>query len=283
MIITVASGKGGTGKTAIATSLSVVIGEKTHLVDVDTENPNSYIYMKPKVKDRKRATVKIPKIDHDKCTTCGKCVDACHYGALAIGGDKILFFENLCHSCAACWIVCPEDAIEAIDREFGTIETGDTRWGVRFTQGILDVSEMLTPTMVRKTKQEIDKNLITVIDGPPGAGCPLDAALDKSDFAILVTEPTIFGYHDLERAMILVEQKGIPMGVVINRSDIGNAPIKELCDQHNVPILMEIPFMREIAARYSDGDLLVDIVPELKDKFIHMFEQIKNILQEVNT
>ncbi|MHA1912707.1 MAG: nucleotide-binding protein [Candidatus Kariarchaeaceae archaeon] len=282
MIIAIVSGKGGTGKTAIATSLAAILGERGQLMDCDVENPNSYLYIKPKNVKEERATIEVPEIDLEKCTHCGKCVEACQYGALADIGAEFLFFDKLCHSCAACWTVCPEDAITPVGREYGTITMSESAYGADFVQGKLDVSEVLTPTLIYQVKEKTDKNKITIIDGPPGAGCPLYAVLEDVDFTILVTEPTAFGYHDLERALELVKKAEVDAGIIINRSTVGNAPIKELGAKFNVPVILEIPYDDEIAKNYSRGAMLVSIKSELKEELSIMLEHIiDNTLEEI--
>jgi len=282
MIIAVVSGKGGTGKTAIATSLAAILGEKGQLMDCDVENPNSYLYIKPENIKEKRAIVEVPEIDLEKCTHCGKCTEACQYGALADIGTEFLFFDKLCHSCAACWIVCPEDAIKPVGREYATITTSESAYGVDFVQGKLDVSEVLTPTLIYQVKKKTDKNKVTIIDGPPGAGCPLYAVLEDVDFTILVTEPTAFGYHDLERALVLVEKAEVPAGIIINRSTVGDAPIKELGAKFDVPIILEIPYDEDIAKDYSRGTMLVAIKEDLKEELSKMLNHIiDNTLEEI--
>ena len=286
MIIAVASGKGGTGKTAISTSLSAVVKEKTHLLDCDVENPNAYLYMKPKQIISERATVLIPEIDNETCIRCDKCIDACQYGALVDGGENIMFLPTLCHSCAACWTVCPEEGvITPVPREFGVINTGTSERDqpIKFTEGMLDITEVITPTMIRKVKDHIDPKLVSILDSPPGAGCPLYETVDETDYVVLVTEPTVFGLHDLQRAHKLVQDLGIPVGVVINRSTIGKAPVREFCHDNNIPIILEIPFERIIAEKYSSGELLIDIIPELHQKFIEVLNTIVETVSEAST
>ncbi len=283
MKIAVASGKGGTGKTAISTSLSAVVKQKVHLLDCDVENPNAYLYMKPEDVVNERATVLIPEIDHDACIRCDKCIDACQFGALVDAGENIMFLSTLCHSCAACWTVCPEEGvITPVTREFGDINHGVSQRDrpIKFTEGMLDITEMITPTMIGKVKGFIDPENISIIDSPPGAGCPLYETVDDTDYVVLVTEPTVFGLHDLRRAHKLIQEMGIPVGVVINRSTIGKAPVREFCDENNIPILLEIPFERIIAEKYSSGELLIDIIPELHDKFTEVLNTILETVQE---
>lgn len=229
--------------------------------------------MKPENLKKERVSVEIPKIEDEPTPCLKEAVKACKFGALINSGEKIMFLPNLCHSCAACWTVCP-DEIDTIEREFGTVSYGDTKWGTEFVDGNLDVGEVITPEMIRRTKEKIASDKVTVIDGPPGAGCPLDATIDGSDYIILVTEPTVFGLHDLKRAVKLVKLENIPCGVVINRSDIGKVDIKSYCNEENIPILMEIPFNKKIAENYSKGEILIEIIPEMKKLFANMYTQI---------
>lgn len=269
MIIAVASGKGGTGKTLVATSLALSIGRGAQLLDCDVEEPNAYIFIKPEIEKTVKASVLIPVIDENKCDYCGKCAEVCEYHALVVAKNKVLIFPELCHSCGACALLCPRQAITEKTREIGRIEIGD-----RFVQGCLNVGEAMSPPLIRQVKEMIDPGRTVIIDSPPGTSCPVIAAVKGSDYCLLVTEPTPFGLNDLTLAVEMIQKLNIPFGVVINRSDIGEDKTDKYCAANRIPVLMKIPFDREIAVLYSQGISLVEGKPEYQKKFVGLFEAI---------
>ena len=278
MIISIASGKGGTGKTTVATNLAVSMGGKVRLLDCDVEEPNSHLFINPVFEDTRVVTTPVPEIDEKKCTLCGKCAEICQFRALVVLGKMVLPFENLCHSCGGCMRACPADAIRWKKRELGTIQKGQ-RNGLEFINGTLRVGEAMSPPLIRRVRAEAGKEGLTIIDAPPGTSCPVITAMKGADFVLLVTEPTPFGLHDLKLALGAVRILGIPCGLVINRSDIGDEKVKEYAKDESLPILMEIPFDRSIAEAYSRGDLIVEKMPEWKDKFAELYKHIDNIVK----
>jgi len=282
MIISVASGKGGTGKTTIATNLALSIRGAIQLLDCDVEEPNAHIFMNPVIKKRISAVVPIPEVDESKCTYCGKCQRICAYNAIAVlpktddRDGSVLIFPHLCHSCGACSILCPENAIYEVEKEIGIIEIGDCR-DVQFVHGRLNIGEIMSPSLIRKVKLYINPIRTTIVDAPPGTSCPMIASVYGSDFCILVTEPTPFGLNDLLLAVEVLNKMKIPYGVVINRSDIGDDEVDRYCKENNIPILMRIPFDREIASMYSIGIPMIKQKKEYISKFQDMYNMIKRL------
>jgi MinD superfamily P-loop ATPase len=266
MIISIASGKGGTGKTTIATSLAASLGSKAQLLDCDVEEPNCHIFMKPKIEKREIVTLPIPEVNQELCTLCGKCNEVCRFHAILPLGDQVLTFKEMCHGCGGCMLFCPEKAITETTRELGTIESG---WAgdVRFVYGKLRIGEAMSPPLIKAVKKKVRPELINIIDAPPGTSCPVMSSVKGSDFILMVTEPTPFGLHDLKLAVEAVKPLEIPLGVVINRSDIGDGKVVEFCEAVGIPILGQIPHKRKIAEGYSRGNLLIDTDPGLKDLF----------------
>jgi MinD superfamily P-loop ATPase len=278
MIISVASGKGGTGKTTIATSLATVLGSRAQLLDCDVEEPNCHILMKPVLQTCESITVPVPIVDMDKCTLCGKCCEVCRFSAIVVIGDQVLTFPEMCHGCGGCSLLCPENAISEGHRELGVIETGPAG-SVEFVHGRLRVGEAMSPPLIRAVKEKINPDKISILDAPPGASCPVINTVKGSDFIILVTEPTPFGLHDLRIAVDAVSELGIPLGVVLNRSDIGDREIQSYCARTNIPVLAEIPHSRKIAEGYARGDLLV--VSDLS--YVRLFLELFSKIQEITS
>lgn len=254
MRIAVLSGKGGTGKTTVATNLAKIL-EYTY-IDCDVEEPNGFIFLKPTILDSKDVTVLVPTVNYDRCSLCGECVRACQFNALANTGNEIVIFEKLCHSCGACSLICSEDAIEEVPRSIGKIDTGKHD-EIPCIRGVLNVGEPMSGPIISRVKRiGIGDNAI--LDCSPGSSCNVVKAIKDTDYAILVTEPTKFGLHDLKIAVELVIKMGIPYGVIINRGDEYCKLIEDYCDENNSPLLGNIPFDRGIAELYSEGRLLVD-------------------------
>ncbi len=276
MIISIASGKGGTGKTTVATNLALSINQKLQLFDCDVEEPNCYLFLNPIIEKKEQVIAAVPKIDLEKCTFCKKCMDICRYGAIAVLKKDVLIFENLCHSCGGCFEVCPENAVIEKERSLGEVEHGSTR-SISFIHGRLDIGQVMVPPIIKKVRSYTDPDIVTIIDAPPGTSCPVIAAMTRADFILLVTEPTPFGLHDLKLAVETVKILGIPHGLVINRAGLGNDAVKTYAQKENIPILMEIPFDRKIAQIYSKGQMIVDKMPEYKAKFQDLFEKIKQL------
>ena len=276
MIISIASGKGGTGKTLVATSLALALARehKVQLIDCDVEEPNDHIFLKPTFSKKEGASIPVPIIDEEKCTHCGKCSEVCVYHALAVLKTKVMTFHELCHGCGACTYFCPEDAIIEEPREIGTIEMGRSNC-VDFVHGVLNVGEAMAPPVIRQVKKHINPDGIAIIDASPGTSCPVIEAIRGSDFCLLVTEPTPFGLNDLMLAVGAVRMLGLPFGVLINRSGITDEQTESYCLQEGIPILMRIPLDIEIARFYSRGIPLIEGMPQWKVHFIRLFDTIR--------
>jgi MinD superfamily P-loop ATPase len=256
VIVSIASGKGGTGKTTVATSLALFLsGMKSQAVqflDCDVEEPNAHIFLKPEIRERRSVNLPVPKIDFERCTFCGECAKVCAYNAIVVLKSEVLTFPELCHGCGGCTLLCPEKAISESPREIGALEEG-TAGPIRFVQGRLNVGEPMATPLIRAVKKATRQDGITIIDVPPGTSCPVIESIQGSDFCLLVTEPTPFGLHDLKLAAELLKELRIKPGVVINRAGVGNQEVKDYCRRQKVPILAEIPFDRDVAVRYSRG------------------------------
>lgn len=274
MVISVASGKGGTGKTTVATNLAYALGSSVNILDCDVEEPNVHLFLKPEIEEEKIVYTDIPEIDEAKCNSCRKCMEICRFRAITIVGDKVLTFPELCHSCGGCMEVCPEGAIKWAGRELGVTEKGKIG-DIDFIHGKLRVGEAMAPPLIRDVRTYIDRNKINIIDAPPGTSCPVISAMKNTDFILMVTEPTPFGLHDLVLAVEAVKLLRIPCGLVINRSGIGNDDVKIYADKERIPVLMEIPFDRSIAETYSRGKLFVAELPEWKEKFLKLYSDIE--------
>lgn len=278
MIISIASGKGGTGKTTIATNLALSLG-KVQVIDCDVEEPNANIFFNAEIKEREDVTVEIPEINKEKCDYCGKCSEFCAYNALAVVPSDVLVFPELCHSCGGCEIVCPQNAINWKEKPVGKIEHGVTN-GVDFYHGLLNVGEIQAVPVIKALKKKIGKEGNVIIDAPPGTSCPVIESINGSDYCILVTEPTPFGLHDLKLAIAVVRHLYIPFGVIINRDGVGDKKVEMYCQKEKIPILMKIPHSEEIANLYSVGIPFVKKLPGWHERFTELFRRIQ---EEVGT
>lgn len=273
MIVSIASGKGGTGKTTVAVNLALSLSN-VQFLDCDVEEPNAHIFLKPQIKNRVPVFIPVPEVDKDKCNFCGKCAEVCAYNAVAVLKTDILVFRELCHGCGACTYFCPQKAIKEVDKEIGFVEIG-SKGSLQFVHGRLNIGEAMSPPLTRAVKQYMNPTRDVIIDVPPGTSCPVIEAIKGSDFCILVTEPTPFGLYDLTLAVEVLRKLKIPFGVVVNRSDLGDKKTDGYCKKEDIPILMRIPFRKEIAVAYSKGIPVVEAFPEYKKDF-------RNLLSKIN-
>lgn len=278
MIISIASGKGGTGKTTVAVNMALSL-KNIQLLDCDVEEPNAHIFIKPRIKNEVKAYIPVPEIDETKCTYCGTCREVCAYHAIAVLGENngkkgsVLVFPHLCHGCGACSLLCPQGAIKEVNKDIGVIEIG-AKGDMQFVHGRLNIGEAMSPPLIRQVKEYINPTRTVIIDAPPGTSCPVITVVKGSDFCVLVTEPTPFGLNDLILAVEVLRKIQIPFGVVVNRSDIGDGKVESYCKQENIPVLMKIPFSREIAVSYSEGTPIIKKDVSYQDKFINLYLNI---------
>ncbi len=283
--IAVLSGKGGTGKTTVATNMArslIKSGHRVHLVDLDVEEPNDHIFFDVKVDETEDVNLLIPVVDETKCILCGECSKVCQFGAIVTFSDKVRIFESLCHGCGACGMICPTSAISEKPRRIGEIKRGSGMNGeLAFTMGLMDLGEKSGVPIIRKIKGELNEGEydVVILDSPPGVSCSVVESIRRTDFAILVTEPTRFGLHDLSLACDLVKDMGIPAGIVVNRSEEEKDIIHEFSKRVGIPILMRIPFDRKIAELYSQGKLFVEELEGWYEKFNEIFSTIKGMIK----
>lgn len=281
MIISIASGKGGTGKTTIAANLAYCLGEKAQILDCDVEEPNAHLFLKPDIQEEQPVYAMVPDINTSKCSLCGECAEICQFKAIVLAGDSLLTFPKMCHSCGGCMLVCPERAITKKKRKIGKVKKG-TASLLDFGEGLLTIGEAMAPPLIKRVKKEIQPEKINIIDAPPGTSCPVITAMSGVDYIIMVTEPTPFGLHDLKLAVEAAGKLDIPCGLIINRSDLGDGQVKEYAKDKGLPILMEIPYLREIAEIYSRGDLFVKVLPEWNEKLLKMYDGIESNIKRGN-
>jgi len=296
MRIVVASGKGGTGKTTVATSLALTAGDSVRFMDCDVEAPNAALFLNPKLDTRKEVGILLPVVDEALCTHCGKCAEVCEFHAIAVIGKKILVFPELCHGCGSCTLICPEKAISERLDVMGILESGMTISGIDFFQGVMNVGEPMAVPIIRELKKwnglslratakqspnesgellrEGHNDMIEIRDAPPGASCPVVETMRGADFALLVTEPTPFGLHDLKQVVGITRELGIPAGVVINRDGIGDNAVEAYCTEAGIPILLRIPMERRFAEAIASGKTLVDTAPEYRTAFQTLLQDI---------
>jgi len=266
----VASGKGGTGKTTVATSLALAIADLSPvLLDCDVEAPNAHIFLQPQFDQRREIGLPIPEVDDVLCTGCGRCAEVCQYHAIVVMGGKVLVFPELCHGCGSCTLQCPEGAIGEVPNLLGV-----------FAQGVLNVGEPMAVPVIRELKQwhPFPEEHTIIRDAPPGNSCPVVETIQGSDYVLLVTEPTPFGLHDLRLAIQLTRELDIPAGVVINRDGVGDDGVEEYCRKAGIPILMRIPLDQRIGKAVARGEALVEAFPEYLPQFRELYTQIQSLI-----
>jgi len=282
MVIVVASGKGGTGKTTVSTNLALYLSPAHNLsfMDLDVEEPNAHVFLKPQEVQKKPVNKKIPEINYEKCTFCGLCADICAYNALAViknEVNEVMVFPEMCHSCGACMELCPEDAINSIDYEIGHIKLASLP-GIKFYEGNLNVGELAAPEVIAHVKEYINHEDLVIMDAPPGSSCSVVESVKNVDFCILVTEPTPFGLSDLKIMVDLLEKLSIPAGIIVNQHEEGQTLIEDYAREKDIPILARIPFDRDIARYYSAGIPFITSLPGYKDIFASIIPEIEELV-----
>jgi MinD superfamily P-loop ATPase len=287
--ITVASGKGGTGKTTVATSLALslaidaVNGDVPLFLDCDVEAPNAHLFLDPTFEHREDVNILIPEVDEATCTFCGNCAEVCPWHAIAVVAQKVLVFPQLCHGCGSCTLACPEGAIREIPNPIGVTEAGSAREGIGFAQGVLNVGEPMAVPIIRQLKKRFPNQSTDhpiIIDASPGTTCPVVESMRGADFVLLVTEPTPFGLHDLRLAVQVTQELGIPAGVVINRDGVGDTGVDDYCRETGLPVLMRIPLDQRIAQGIARGAPLIDVLPEYARQFRSLYAQIVQLVAQ---
>jgi len=277
MVITVASGKGGTGKTTFAVNLAYALaarGENVRLLDGDVEEPNDHLFIKPDIHQEHAVTVPKPVWDAEKCTACGRCAEACNYNAVAVVKGKVLIFNEICHACGVCSYICPEGAISEQEASIGKVQIDRHTKGFFFAHGMLNIGEALAPNVVQEVKSCIDPGAINIIDASPGTGCPVVEAVEGADAVFLVTEPTPFGLNDLRLAVGLSLKVGVPSGIIVNRSDGEDRIIADYAADVGLPISGRIPFHRAYAEVYSGGGIIAEAFPDMRENLLDIYDNL---------
>ena len=279
MIVSIASGKGGTGKTTVSASLARVWDGPVQAVDLDVEEPNLHLFLKPEITGVQMAHMPVPVADQEKCTACRACAEICQFKAISVLGKYVVAFPEMCHGCGGCWSVCPEGAITQSQRELGEVLQGRSGEAA-FLMGRLRIGEAMSPPLMHEVQKLFQKDRDIIVDAPPGTSCPAIAAVSKADVIVLVSEPTPFGFYDLKLAREAFLPLGKPMGLVINRAGLGDRALYDYARDTALPILLEIPFDRQIAEAYSEGSVIVESRPQYRVEFEKLAAGIRKLASE---
>ncbi|MDZ7816839.1 MAG: ATP-binding protein [Planctomycetota bacterium] len=273
--IAIASGKGGTGKTTVAVNLALAANRELTLLDCDVEEPNAHLFLKTEWNARKPVKLRKPVVKSEECISCGRCAEACKFNAIVVAKTAMVFYE-LCHACGGCSLICPTDAIEEEEREVGSTRTGICG-KLTVADGYLNVGEPQAPPVIAAVMEHYEPSLPVIIDAPPGTGCSAVETINNCDFALMVTEPTPFGLNDLELSLEMAEKLEVPSAVLINRSDLGDGDVKDLCSARGVEVVGEIPFDRKLAEAYSRGIPAVEADEHYREFFSVLYEKITEL------
>ena len=282
MIVTVASGKGGTGKTLVSASLASVWQRPVLAVDLDVEEPNLHLFLKPEEVTSEPCHLEVPVLDEHLCTLCGACAELCQFKGISLMGNSLMLLPELCHGCGGCLRICPRGALGHGRRVLGAVETGRTRRGLPLLTGRLRVGEAQSIPLMNQVRRRMRDAaragvLDVIIDGPPGVSCPAMTAAQDADVLLLVTEPTPFGLHDLRLARLAFLPLGKPMGVVINRAGLGDDRVHAFCRDLGLPVLAELPFRRDIALAYAQGLVIAHLDSGLGDLFRDLARRLEGM------
>jgi MinD superfamily P-loop ATPase len=277
MRLAIASGKGGTGKTTVATNLAMVAarhGRSVAFVDCDVEEPNGHLFLKPELSEQHCVHEPVPQVDLARCVWCDKCSEICQFSAIVCIGEQVLVYPDLCHGCGGCVLVCPAGAIAEFPHEIGIVESG---WSgpVQYVSGKLHIGKARAVPVIRAAKSTSIQADLTILDAPPGTSCPVVETVRDTDYVILVTEPTPFGLHDLKIAVDVVRKLQLPHGVVVNRASLSNPEVRSFCTSKGIPILAEIPDDRRVAEAYSRGQMACEALPEYESVFVDLLDAVE--------
>ncbi|MFO7524684.1 MAG: ATP-binding protein [Ignavibacteriaceae bacterium] len=279
MIISIASGKGGTGKTTVACGLASVIPNSVYM-DCDVEEPNGYLLLKPEIICEETAVKLVPEINYDRCDFCNKCSEVCEFNALLNLKTEIYLLDELCHGCGACTYFCPHQAITEVKKETGKLRVGETENNVLFFDAFLRIGEASSAPLIKQVKNSYNGDRTVIIDSPPGTSCSMFEAVKDSDYCVLVTESTPFGFSDLKLAINVLRQINIPFGIVINKYDEQFNKLDNYIQENKLNLLLKIPFSMAIAESYSKGDLPSITITEYEKKMISLFDKVKTEIIE---
>lgn len=272
MKIAVLSGKGGAGKTFVSTNLCCSLGRGAY-VDCDVEEPNGHLFLKPENIEKTMVSQLIPAFDSQKCTGCRECVKHCRFNALIYIKKKPMVFTEVCHSCGLCTMVCPQNAIHEEERPLGHLEIGHTG-NIQVITGYLNPGEASGIPVIQSAKKAASSLDPVIYDCPPGSACSVQESIQNADYCLLVTEPTAFGFHNFQMVEELVRLHKKPFGVIIEKETANYPPLEEFCISRGIPILMRIPFRKDLASWISQGELAVKKDPSLKESFQRLYEKI---------
>ena len=283
MRLAIISGKGGTGKTTVAVNLALYLqkeGQKVCLADCDVEEPNAHFFLDAAWSRENRQTVAVPEIDNTKCLgeSCLQCVNECRFNSLIWMADRVMVFSELCHACGLCFFLCPVQAVDESTREIGLVRHGKGR-GVEVCGGLLRIGEAMAPPLIRRVLKSTPGQGIVIADAPPGTSCPVMETLRDVDYVILVGEPTPFGLHDFKIAVELVRKLGLALGTVINRDGMGDDQMEKYIRHERLPLLARLPYSRQAAAACSRAEPLLEAMPEFKEIYRNMWENLQKEMQ----
>ncbi len=278
LTLAIAAGKGGTGKTLVATSLAAALASRypyqVQLVDSDVEEPNAHLLLETRFHHHSVVEIKVPRVNQQLCTECGKCAELCESNALALINGVLVTFAQLCSGCGLCSYICPTDALTEVPLKVGEVARGKAEGGIELYSGRVEVGLLRASTVTKATKALVDPDMISIIDCPPGTSCPMQESVEGADYALLVTEPTPFGLHDAEEALDTCRALGVPTAVVLNRARGDYPPLEDFKRRTGAEVLLSLPHDRHIAETYSSGGHLLKASEEWREPLLQLFEAV---------